>query len=208
VGQLRDQLIGSAYVRWARRTSVRRVARATARPSVPATLVVTLALCLALAPAGGATPVSIRRVEHVTGGAASLDELILRFLEALRTRDTDALEALRLTRDEYVHLVMPGHVPPGEPPQRLSPEAAEYFFQVMDAKSRQFRSALVQRFGGRPLELREIGFEKGVARYAGHRAHRRAALRLREADGSVIELRTGSVVERDGRFKFASYIRD
>ncbi|MBM4245217.1 MAG: hypothetical protein FJ148_15615 [Deltaproteobacteria bacterium] len=160
------------------------------------------------APGGDATPVAVRPVERVTGGAGSLEELIARFLDALRVQDTDALESLRLTRDEYVHLVIPGHVPPGEPPQRIGPEAAEYFFAVMDAKSRHFRNALVERFGGRSLELHEIGFEKGVARYAGHRAHRRAALWLREADGSLTELRTGSVVERDGRFKFASYTRD
>ncbi|MEW6268400.1 MAG: hypothetical protein AB1689_03780, partial [Thermodesulfobacteriota bacterium] len=135
-------------------------------------------------------------------------ELVQRFLAALRAGDRVALEALRLTRDEYVGLVMPGHVPPGDPPQRLDPEASEYFFSVMDQKSRHFREALVARFAGRRLELEQVSFEKGVRDYAGHRSYRRAALRLRDQDGRTVELRTGSVVERDGRFKFASYIRD
>jgi hypothetical protein len=78
----------------------------------------------------------------------------------------------------------------------------------MDTKSRYFREALVARHAGRALELKGISFDKGIADYAGHRTYKRAVLRLVAEDGSEVELRTGSVVERDGRFKFASYIRD
>lgn len=222
MGQLRDQLSDPARVQAALQARAWGAARSVARSLVPSRGLVALALCSAVAlmpalgptvatgsvAAGSDTPVAPRPVEKVTGGASSLDELIERFLAALHSGDTGALDALRLTRDEYVHLVMPGHVPPGQPPQALSPEASDYFYEVMDTKSRHFRDALIARFAGRPLELHEITFEKGVAQYAGHRSHKRAALRLREADGSLVELRTGSVVERDGRFKFASYIRD
>lgn len=145
---------------------------------------------------------------RVTGGASTLDGLVERFLVALREGDRETLEKLRLTRDEYICLVMPGHVPPGEPAQRLNPEAAAYFFAVFDTKSRYSREALVKRFAGRALELRGVGFEKGVVDYAGHRAYRRTVLRLVDESGRELELRTGSVVERDGRFKFASYTRD
>lgn len=218
MGQLRDQLNGRRRARAALQARAWGAARVAVRSLLPSRRLVAAALCAAAAlgapsargsvAAEAKVPAAPAPVERVTGGASSLDELVERFLAALRAGDADALEALRLTRDEYVHLVMPGHVPPGQPPQALSPEAAEYFYDVMDTKSRHFRTALLTRFGGRPLELHEITFEKGVAQYAGHRSHKRTALWLREADGSLVELRTGSVVERDGRFKFASYIRD
>lgn len=197
MGQLRDQLKALPPVR--RALLVALVALAT-----------NVAAGVAPAHGGGAADAERCATEpaRVTGGASTLDELVARFLAALRAGDRDALEELRLTRDEYVHLVMPGHVPPGEPPQRLNPEAAAYFFAVLDAKSRYSREALVARFAGRALELRGVGFEKGVADYAGHRAYRRTVLRLADESGHELDLRTGSVVERDGRFKFASYTRD
>lgn len=192
------------------RARARHLARNGAAPwaalrALALTLVVVAAIAAVAAPGTAAAP---RAVERVAGGASSMDELIEWFLTALREGDRTKIEALRLTKDEYVQLVMPGHVRPGEPPQRLSPEAAEYFFGVMDTKSHYHREMLIGRFEGRSLELRAIAFEKGVASYAGHRVHKRASLELRDEEGSPVELRTGSVVERDGRFKFASFIRD
>lgn len=214
--QLRDQLT-AARTRTETPDTLRRPVRGRAAYAFPArvALLAIVALVTGAAVAGRDGAVAAiapdargAPVKRVTGGASSMDELMERFLSALQRGDRDTLEALRLTKDEYVHLVMPGHVPPGQPPQALSPAAADYFYSVMDLKSRYFRDALVARFAGRKLELREVTFDKGIGEYAGHRSYKRAVLRLLDEDGGPIELRIGSVVQRDGRLKFASYIRD
>lgn len=213
MGQLRDQLSRTAPTRAGLRDASRGSARAASGTALVrrGALLALVGAALVSAVVDGGAVAAVRDatpVARVTGGAPTLDALVERFLAALRAGDRAALEALRLTKDEYVHLVMPGHVAPGEPPQRLSPEAAEYFFDVMDGKSAYFREALVARHAGRNLRLRSVTFDKGIADYAGHRSYKRAVLVLEDEDGRELELRTGSVVERDGRFKFASFIRD
>ena len=146
--------------------------------------------------------------ERLTGGAASIDELIALFLDALSRRDRDALERLRVTEAEWRSIIVPGSVEPGKPPQVLSEEGLQYFWGEMNQKSAAHREALLQRFGGQSLTPARHSFEKGVHTFAGYEAHQRLIVVLRDDHGGETELRTGSIVARDGRFKFATFIRD
>lgn len=155
-------------------------------------------------PAASTTPPALR----LQGGASSVDELIQEFLQALRDDDPKALHALRVTETEYRELIVPGNVAEGDPPQVLSAEASEYFWQLMDQKSAYHEKSLLGRHGGRSYTVNGYSFEKGHKTYAGHQAWRRLALDVVAEDGTQNDIRTGSIIERDGRYKFVSFIRD
>ena len=118
------------------------------------------------------------------------------------------MERLRVSESEYRGLIVPGSVEPGAPAQRLGEEASRYFWEDLNAKSVYTRNDLLRRFSGHSLERVGFRFDKGERRFANHVAHRRLVLELRDADGEVHDLRTGSIAEVDGRFKFISFIRD
>ena len=143
------------------------------------------------------------------GGEASLDKLLDRFLAALKAKDRGALEAIQVTEDEYRNVIIPGFVQKGEPPQRVSDEALEYFWGVMKGKSLYHREAMLAHLGGHDWAVKAVEQQKGVSEYAGYTAYRRLVLDLVDKDsGDKVELETGSVAEVDGQFKFISYIRD
>ena len=156
------------------------------------------------APAPNAAPAPLA----FQGGASSVDDLLDDFLRALSREDPTGLAALRVTEREYRELVVPGNVPPGDDPQILSGEASEYFWQVMNQKSAHYQELLLARFGGEDFTIKDVSFEKGHKVYAGHQAWRRLSLLVTDDEGQDRLIRTGSIIERDGRFKFVSFIRD
>ena len=144
----------------------------------------------------------------LSGGASSVDELLGRFVKALEANDGDALEALRVTEDEYRKIIMPGSVKPGEPPQKLSPKADEYFWQSLDTKSLYGGRALLAGYKGRTYRITNVTWLKGIDDYAWYRCYDRLELTLVDQRGEELKLNTGSVAEVDGQFKFISFIRD
>jgi hypothetical protein len=138
------------------------------------------------------------------GAAASTDELIERLLEALAANDAKALQALRVTRSEYLDLIVPLTVEPGEAPRQVSDAPKEYLWQVLDFKSRLYEARLLELFGGRRWARRELRFSRPSRHYAGYDAYGEVRLALMDDDGETIELRSGWVAEVGGRFKFIS----
>src|SRR5512144_729635 len=67
----------------------------------------------AIASEPGPDPGAVRPI-GIDGGAPSLDELLSEFLDAVERRDTEAMNRLRLTKDEYQRIIIPGTVPPGQ----------------------------------------------------------------------------------------------
>jgi len=57
-------------------------------------------------------------------------------------------------------------------------------------------------------EFDDYSFEKGTAEYEGHKQYKHLVVKLHDEVGKEVVIRTGSIVERDGQFKFASFIRD
>ncbi len=148
------------------------------------------------------------RHSGLQGGASSIGELLNQMVSALNTKDRGALENLRVTEEEYRGIIIPGHAEPGHAPQRIGEEAAEYFWGVLDTRSRFNAAGLLGNAGGQGLEVVDWSFTKGVKTYAGYTAHRRLELRVKSLAGSSEEIATGSIAEVDGRFKFISFIRD
>jgi hypothetical protein len=141
--------------------------------------------------------------------ASSEDALIADMLQALAARDPDALRRLRLTKSEYETIILPGSVPEGQPFRTYPPEVADVAWGLLDTRSRYYEAILLGDFGGKALALETFAFEGGEQRYGNHVAHKRLRLTARDlADGSTVQLATGSVVEIGGQWKFMSFIDD
>ncbi len=174
--------------------------------------VATLALLVVPSPvAAGAAPpptAGTGRLKRLSDGAPSPDLVIERLLRALRTNDLAALERLRVNRAEYLDIVLPGNVEPGQRPQRIPDYEAAFFWDLLDTKSRYAARGLLAEFGGRTLEVRRVNYAKGVHRYA--RFVSLGQLRLTLADEHGVEhgLGTGTIVGVKGSCKFVSFVRD
>jgi len=153
-------------------------------------------------------PVEPRPHPPLSGGASSVDELLGKFVAALAANDRDAMEALRVDEQEYRRIIMPGSARPGEPPQKLSPAADEYFWQSLNGKSTYHRQGLLYAYGGKRYEIRDVRWQKGIEDYLWFRCYDRLELTVVDEQGTEQVIATGSVAEVDGRFKFISFIRD
>jgi hypothetical protein len=142
------------------------------------------------------------------GGVASLEELLDEFVTAIERRDADRLRALEVTRAEYLGILMPGHVEPGAPLQRVGDEAAEYFYESMATRSAHYLQALLNELGGTRYQIVDYRFGKGVRQYDGYASYRRLRVQALDPAGEPVQIAAGSIVEVEGRFKFNSYIRD
>jgi hypothetical protein len=176
------------------------------RMHIVATVLVTAMLCHA-APGHASVP-RPDRVRLDRAAAPSMDALLERLLDALATKDADALRRLRVSRREYVKIIMPGFVPPGAEPRLVAPSENEFWWSMLDHKSKYSELAILSQFGGRRYAVKGVTFLKGTEEYAWYTAHKRILLTLQGDDGSETTLQMGSVVEANGDFKFVSYTRD
>jgi hypothetical protein len=142
------------------------------------------------------------------GGAPSLEALVGDLLAALAAKDRDALDRLRVSEREYVDVIVPGNVEPGQPPQRMPADKVGYFWASLNTKSLYWEQHLLDEFGGRAYTLKGIDYGKGEKEYAGFRAYRQLRLTLEDEQGLQRDLGTGSAVEVKGKFKFVSFVRD
>lgn len=150
----------------------------------------------------------VRPRAGLSGGARSTDVLVQRLLNAIQAGDLAALDRLRVTRTEYLDVILPGSVAPGEPPQRMPHETALYFWELLDTKSRYGARQLLADFGGRRYRVTRVAFAKGRRRYAGYEALEQLRLDLVDEHGDSRELATGSIAVVGGVHKFVSFVRD
>jgi len=145
---------------------------------------------------------------HLTNAASSVDELVGRFLDALQRRDRAALHALRVTKDEYIDLILRGNVPAGTPLRNWPAEVNEYWWSVLHTKSTYFEANILDGLGGHTYRPKSIAYRKGTQAYATYTAYKQLDLFVEDESGTEREIRTGSIAEVNGEFKFISFIRD
>jgi hypothetical protein len=143
--------------------------------------------------------------ESFATGAPSVDALMDQFVDALSRKDKDALVKLRVNQTEYTDLIIPGTVPVGRPPRHVSQSPREFFWRMLDTKSRYFADNLVDRFGGRTYHNHELRFSKPTKEYAWYTAHGEVRMELQGDDDVTYHLFSGWVAEVDGRYKFIGY---
>ena len=143
--------------------------------------------------------------QSFAGGAPSVDALMDEFITALSNKDLEALTKLRVNKAEYVDLIVPGTVAVGQPPRQVSEQPKEFFWGMLDTKSRYFADALVDRFGGRTYRGHQLTFSHPTKEYAWYRAHGEVRMELQGDDDITYHLLSGWVAEVDGKYKFIGY---
>jgi len=138
-------------------------------------------------------------------GSPSIDVLLDRFLAALEKRDRAGLHRLRVSEEEYLGLIVPYTVEPGQPPREVSARPKQYFWQVLDEKSRLFGDVLLERFGGRHFVERKLRFTEQPRKYAGYAAYGEVRLDLKDETGAVYHLSTGWIAETSGQYEFIGF---
>ena len=138
----------------------------------------------------------------------TIDDLVARFLDALHARDRAALHALRVNRAEYLGVILPGSVPEGAPLRDWPEETNQYYWSVLHTKSTYYEAYLITGFGGHQYTVDAMAYRKGTQSFATYNAYRQLALMVHDEDGRKLEIRTGSIAEVDGKYKFVSFIRD
>ena len=176
------------------------------KPRKKATLLTALLVAGALLGTVRVSPAATERGLH--GGASSVEELVSRFLDALAKKDAKALRGLRVERDEYIDLILRGNVPVGAPLRHWPADVNEYWWSVLHTKSVYWEANLLAGLGGHHYRLKHVEFTKGTKEYATYTAYKQIAVTVEEEDGTDKDIRTGSVAEVNGRYKFISYIRD
>lgn len=142
------------------------------------------------------------RPAELSSASPSREALARRFLDALGRSDTNALRSMHISRAEYAHLYFPASMMM-KPPYELPPEVA---WLLLSAESAKGMTAVLRRFGGRRLELREVRCPGEPLREAHNIVWRECVVRYRvEGENESERPLFAAIIERDGRFKFFSY---
>jgi hypothetical protein len=141
----------------------------------------------------------------LSGGAPSIDALLDQFLAAVKAGDSKALIRLRVTKEEYGNIIVPGEVPKGQPPRATYEKVNDVFYGMLDSRSQYYAQELIHDFKDREFVKREVELTKGTREFAWYTGHGEVKIRLTDPQGQVSTLRTGWIAEVDGRFKFIGY---
>lgn len=145
---------------------------------------------------GGEAPTGL------SGGASSRDALVDRFVTALEAADTATFQDLLLTRAEFAWLYYP-HTRFTAPPYELAPGLL--WFQMENGTSRGFHRMML-RMGGRPAHVAGYACPQEPLVEGPNRVWEECVLHLAPPGGEARDFRLfGSILERDGIFKFVSY---
>ncbi len=150
-------------------------------------------------------PPAATELEHA---APSIDVLVDRFLAALSKKDRKSLQRLRVTKREYIDIIMPGTAEPGHTQRKYPEEKATYWWDTLNEKSLYSEIALLNGYGGQKYKVRDVSWAKGVQQFAGYTGYAQLRLVVEDDEGESHEIDTGSVAEVHGRYKFVSYVRD
>ena len=141
----------------------------------------------------------------LSGGANSRDALVRRFVRAVERSDTAALHKMVITRGEYAYLVYPSS-PLTKPPYN-QPVSLAWF--MANRESDPGLRRLMDRVGGRPLRYLGYACDPTPLVEGTNRFWRNCRVRRAATPGDTVVARLfGVIVEREGRFKFASYEND
>lgn len=144
------------------------------------------------------------RVYSLSGGAASRDELVRRFVRAVERSDTTGLRAMIISRAEFAHLYYPTSPYTREPTKQAA--ALAWFFIIEPSKIGITR--VLNRFGGASLSYGGHSCGAPPRREGDNVLWEECALRIGGAGGTRTLQLFGLILEREGRFKFLSYAND
>jgi len=145
----------------------------------------------------------VPEVTTLSGGEGSAEALVERFIRSVEQADTLDFGRMVMDLAEFGWLYYP-HTQYTSRPYELAPSLV--WFNMQNRSSRGLTRAL-DRYAGRTLYY--TGFacpEEDVEMLGENRLHHYCTVLGRLPDGEEVEERVfGSIIERDGHFKFVSY---
>jgi hypothetical protein len=141
--------------------------------------------------------------DRLSAGASSIDELVGALVTAVNAGDAEGVARLALTRSEFAYFHYP-HTRFTSSPYELSP--ALVWYQLVNHSGRGM-TRLFTTFESRHLLVGDTTCEDPAPFGAGW-VHDCIATVL-DANNEWVDVRIfGSILERDGRFKFVSFAND
>lgn len=141
----------------------------------------------------------------LVGGESSPERLTRAFLAALERHDTTTIRRLAMTRGEFAWLYYP-HTKFTAPPYELGPDL---LWLQLGAASEKGIVRLLRRYGGSRLRFESLACPDSAAIEGPNRVTVGCRVRFAAADSAARTLRIfGSLLERDGRYKFVSYANE
>jgi hypothetical protein len=136
------------------------------------------------------------------GGMKSPEDLALFILDALRKRDSRALQGVRVTSAEFSEIMWP-EFPQSRP---ACNSTAEFAYSYMDRTSVQGASLGLSNWGGSDLRLEGITYPGGRSPYANFTLYNDVELHVRNAEGQPGVIRfVRCLAERKGVWKVYTY---
>lgn len=132
-------------------------------------------------------------------GPPSRDSLVRLFERALARRDTATLSRLELTREEFAYLYYPDSKM-SRPPYELGPDM---MWMQIQSQSNRGLQRLLANYGGRSLGIRALDCQPPDRENAV--LIHQCGVRTKGAPDTTVTQLFGSIIERDGRFKFVGY---
>jgi hypothetical protein len=137
-------------------------------------------------------------------GEKSRDALVRRFAGAIARKDTSDVRAIVMNRAEFAYLYYPTS-PFTRPPTEQPPGLAWF---LIAEHSRKGITRLFDRHGGRPFRIQGYACADTPRREGTNRLWDGCRVKI-DSGGTVLSRRLfGSIIERDGDYKFFSYAND
>lgn len=138
----------------------------------------------------------------LSDGGRSRDALVARFAEALAAGDSAALRRLAVSPREFIDLIYP-ESPYTRPPYRQSPGL---LWQQMQLPSGSGLRRLLERHGRRPFHIETLRCPSPPEAQGLNRLHVGCTVRFVSGTDAAREGELfGTIIERNGRFKFVSF---
>lgn len=136
------------------------------------------------------------------GGSKSREALARRFVRALVANDTADLQAMAVHGREFADLYYP-ESPYTRAPYRQSPALA---WSLIQNPSTSGLTRLVRRLGGKQMTYVSHNCDPKVLHEGRNTRYAGCLITVVDAEGKTVTKRYfGSIVERDGQYKFMSY---
>lgn len=140
-------------------------------------------------------------VNSLQQASPSLDLLVARLARAVSANDSADLNAMVLNRQEFAYLYYPD-APMSKPPYEAPPELL--WGQILASSDKGARQ-LVNRLGGSTITISTLHCPTPPDTVGKNLVHSRCEVRFSTPGNPPLEGNLfGSVIERDGRFKFMS----
>jgi hypothetical protein len=140
------------------------------------------------------------RQREMQNSSDSIESLARKVLRAVDQNDLNQLDQLRINRNEFEKYLWK------EFPASRQDVPINFAWDNLNGKTIKGMTRAISDFGGQSFTLLDVDFENSVDRYASFKIYPSAVLHVVDRDGKERLLNfCGSVVERNGEFKFLSY---